>query len=353
MSKCILVTGSAGFIGYHLVQRLLNEGYSVVGVDNLNDYYDPSLKISRLLMSGIDINRSVNRNDCIVSSNPNYQFKVLDITRKDSLNILFENFHFEYVIHLAAQAGVRYCVTNPHAYIDSNIVGFINVLESCRNYKIRHLIYASSSSVYGLNDNAPFIESGSSNHPASLYAATKKANEMMAHSYSHMYGLPTTGLRFFTVYGPWGRPDMALSLFTEAIFNDKPIRVFNNGQLIRDFTYIDDIIEGILRLMILPPSIDLNWNSKLPDPSYSSAPFRILNIGNSNPISLLDYIREIELAIGKIANKEFCPMQVGDVKCTHANIEKIISITGFSPRTDIRKGIKLFIDWYREYYNFK
>ena len=333
MNGPILVTGTAGFIGFHLATRLLQEGYEVVGLDNLNDYYSPQLKRDRLAQL----------------PTKGMTQKFLDLADRDGMARLFEEYRFERVIHLAAQAGVRYSLTNPHAYVSSNMEGFLNILEGCRKVKTGHLVYASSSSVYGLNTSMPFSTCQSVNHPVSLYAASKKANEMMAHSYSHMYGLATTGLRFFTVYGPWGRPDMALYLFAKAIMNDEPIKVFNHGKMQRDFTYVDDIVEGVLRISAQPAQPNPDWDSANPDPSSSSAPYRLFNIGNNQPVSLSHFIDLIEKKLGKTAKRELQPLQAGDVPATYANIDALQSAVGFSPSTPIELGIERTLDWYQEY----
>ncbi|MCP4212111.1 MAG: NAD-dependent epimerase [Halieaceae bacterium] len=327
----ILVTGAAGFIGYHLSEKLLARGNRVMGLDNLNDYYDVSLKEARL--------ERLRRQE-------HFTFVKADLRDRDALNELFEATRFDAVINLAAQAGVRYSLENPHAYIDSNIIGFTNILECCRHHHIGHLVYASSSSVYGMNGSMPFSVHDNVDHPISLYAATKKANELMAHTYSHLYNIPTTGLRFFTVYGPWGRPDMALFLFTDAILKGKPIKVFNNGEMQRDFTYIDDIVEGIIRVTDKPATPNPDWDSRHPDPGTSSAPYRLYNIGNNNPVSLMDFIGAIEQAIGKKAEKQLLPMQPGDVAATYADIDALIEAVDYHPRTPIQEGIDNFIEWY-------
>ena len=335
--KC-LITGVAGFIGSHLAIKLLSEGYEVYGIDNLNDYYDPKLKEARLQR---------------IIDNPKFSFFKENIQDKEFMERLFKDNSFDVVVNLAAQAGVRYSLINPYSYVDTNITGFLNVLEGCRHSKVKHLIYASSSSVYGLNTNMPFKEENGVNHPISMYAATKKANEMMAHSYSHLFKIPTTGLRFFTVYGPWGRPDMALFLFTDAIINDKPIDVFNYGNMMRDFTYVDDIVEGIYRLIDKIPEGSEEWNSKDPDPSKSSAPFKIFNIGNNSPVKLMDYIEAIEHHLGKKAKKNLLPLQDGDVPGTFADASNLQIVTGFKPETTVSDGVGNFIRWYKNYYDVK
>ena len=330
----ILVTGSAGFIGYHLSEKLLARGDTVTGLDNLNDYYQVSLKEARLDR---------------LKAQPAFTFIHADLHDRPALEALFTENNFDAVINLAAQAGVRYSLENPHAYIDSNVVGFTNILECCRHHKIGHLVYASSSSVYGMNASMPFSVHDNVDHPISLYAATKKANELMAHTYSHLYNLPTTGLRFFTVYGPWGRPDMALFLFTKAILAGEPIKVFNNGKMQRDFTYIDDIVEGIIRVTDKPATPNSDWDAASPDPGTSSAPYRLYNIGNNNPVSLMDFIGAIEKALGKTAEKEFLPMQPGDVAATYADIDALIDFIDYHPKTPVQDGINNFIAWYLEH----
>lgn len=335
----ILVTGAAGFIGFHLVQVLINSGNEVVGIDNINDYYDVNLKYARLKETGIN-RELISENKKLVKStlNKNYQFAKIDLTDLKRLEELFEKEKFTHVVNLAAQAGVRYSLENPYAYIQSNVVGFVNILECCRNYKIKHLVYASSSSVYGANAKIPFSEEDRVDHPVSLYAATKKSNELMAHTYSHLYNLTTTGLRFFTVYGPWGRPDMAPMLFANAISKGKPIDVFNNGDMQRDFTYIDDIIAGIVGCLTVLPK-------KTPKAD-------IYNIGNSQPVALMDFISIMEACLGKIAIKKYLPKQAGDVKITYADTTKIEKKTGYKPNSDLNKGISLFISWFYQYYGY-
>lgn len=331
----ILVTGAAGFIGFHLTIHLLKRGDEVVGLDNLNDYYDVKLKKDRLQ---------------IVQNHQNFTFIQADLSDRTALDQLFSEHHFDRVVNLAAQAGVRYSIENPRAYIDANIVGFMNILEACRHNKVEHLVYASSSSVYGSNTQMPFSVHHNVDHPVSLYAATKKANELMAHTYSHLYGLPTTGLRFFTVYGPWGRPDMALFLFTRAILEGKPIQVFNNGQMSRDFTYIDDIVEGIVRVCDRVAASNGAWDSDKPDPASSRAPYRVYNIGNNKPVELLQFIELIEKKTGKKAIREMMPMQPGDVPATYADVDDLMRDTGFAPATPLVSGISRFVDWFRDYY---
>lgn len=347
----ILITGTAGFIGFHLAGRMLSRGDEVIGLDNINDYYDQNLKFARLADHGIQ-QKDIRRGR-IVSSRifPAYRFIQLGLEDKKELFQLFETEKFDMVCHLAAQAGVRYSLTNPYVYIESNISGFINILEACWHYGVKHLSYASSSSVYGLNEDMPFSTVHNVDHPISLYAASKKSNELMAHTYSYLYGLPTTGLRFFTVYGPWGRPDMALFIFTKAILEGKPIDVFNNGIMERDFTYVDDIVEGLARAIVRPPEGNLEWSGKNPDPSSSVAPYKIYNIGNSNPVKLLNFIEAIEIALGKKAVKNFLPLQPGDVPATWADVSDLFHDIGYRPDTPISHGVNEFIKWYRKYYD--
>ena len=331
----ILVTGAAGFIGFSLSRQLLDQGHEVFGIDNLNDYYDVGLKKSRLAQ---------------IEGNSGFQFEQIDLADRPNIKKLFKQNRFDYVVNLAAQAGVRYSIQNPEAYIDSNLTGFGNILEGCRHTQVKHLVYASSSSVYGLNTLMPFSVRHNVDHPISLYAATKKANELMAHTYSYLYQLPTTGLRFFTVYGPWGRPDMALCLFTKAILNKEPIQIFNNGEMQRDFTYIDDIVEGIIRVMNITPLADPAWTSEKPNPSTSCVPYRLYNIGNNQPVALMEFIQAIEKALGKTAIKEYLPLQAGDVPATYADIDDLTRDTGFKPSTPVTEGINNFVRWYRSYY---
>lgn len=347
----ILVTGTAGFIGFHLANRLLQEGHSVVGLDCINDYYDTSLKFDRLEYAGIG-KSLISYNKKITSvKNNNYAFYQLQLEDKPNLENLFASEKFDRVIHLAAQAGVRYSLTHPDAYVNSNIVGFVNILECSRHYQVTHLVYASSSSVYGLNKDIPFATSQNVDHPISLYAASKKSNELMAHVYSHLFGLPTTGLRFFTAYGTWGRPDMALFIFTKNILEGKPIEIYNNGNMLRDFTYIDDIVEGIVRVADRPPKGDAAWQADAKaDPSVSSAPFKIYNIGNNTPVKLMYYIECIENALGKKAVKKFFPLQPGDVPATCADITDLTEDTGYIPATPVETGIAKFIEWFKHYY---
>jgi UDP-glucuronate 4-epimerase len=348
--KKILVTGTAGFIGFHLAQRLLDRGDTVVGIDNINDYYDVNLKIARLKEQGISVDSALNIQHNVSTKYPNYQFYKLDLTDREGISQLFDQHQFDAVVNLAAQAGVRYSLTNPQAYIDANIQGFINILEPCRHHKVGHLVYASSSSVYGSNTKMPLSIHDNVDHPISLYAATKKSNELMAHTYSHLFNLPTTGLRFFTVYGPWGRPDMALFIFTKAITEGKPIQVFNHGNMVRDFTYVDDIVEGIIRVTDNPAQPNTKWDGQQPDPGTSKAPYRVYNIGNSNPVKLMDYIAEIEKHIGKEAIKEMMDIQPGDVPKTFSDVTDLENDLGYRPNTPISEGIGKFVQWYREFY---
>lgn len=347
----ILVTGTAGFIGFHLANRLLERGDEVVGLDSINDYYDVNLKYSRLTFCGINRN-DIEYNKLITSSKySNYRFIKLNLEDKDNINRLFASEKFDNVCNLAAQAGVRYSLTNPDVYINSNITGFLNILEACRWHPVKHLAYASSSSVYGLNEEQPFSTRQNVDHPISLYAASKKTNELMAHTYSHLFSIPTTGLRFFTVYGPWGRPDMALFLFTKAILEGRPIDIFNNGEMKRDFTYVDDIVEGIIRVIDSAPAGDKSWNGHTPDASSSISPYKIYNIGNSNPVRLMSFIEAIEEELGKKAQKNLLPMQPGDVPSTWADVTDLSENLKYKPNTSVQTGIKNFITWYRIYYN--
>ena len=347
----ILVTGVAGFIGSYVGRKLAERGDIIVGIDCINDYYDTALKFHRLDISGFNTEKCAEWNSEVISSlYPQYKFIRMRLEDRESIENLFATEGFDAVVNLAAQAGVRYSITNPRAYIESNIDGFINILEGCRHNKIKHLVYASSSSVYGLNGKVPFSEHDSIAHPVSLYAATKKSNELMAHAYSNLYKLPVTGLRFFTVYGPSGRPDMSPFLFADAILHDRPIKVFNNGNMLRDFTYIDDIVEGVVRILdVIPTGIE-NWDDIAADPANSSAPYRVYNIGNSQPVKLMDFISEIERAAGKEAKKEFLPMQPGDVYQTFADSSALAESTGFKPCTSLRTGIEKTVEWFRNYY---
>jgi UDP-glucuronate 4-epimerase len=331
----VLVTGAAGFIGYHVAQRLLTDGHRVVGIDNLSDYYDPALKQARLDR---------------LAAQAGFGFELADVSDREAMADLFGRLRPARIVHLAAQAGVRHSLSHPHAYVDANLVGFLNVLEGSRHQRVEHLVFASSSSVYGANTRLPFSVHDNVDHPLSLYAATKKANELMAHSYAHLYGLPCTGLRFFTVYGPWGRPDMALFLFTRAILEDRPIDVFNEGRMQRDFTYVDDVVEGIVRVLAKPPAADPAWSGDRPDPGTSRGPYRIYNIGNDRPVELLRYIEVLEKCLGRTAKKNFLPLQPGDVPATRADIDDLVRDFGYRPRTTIEDGVARFVEWYRAYY---
>ncbi len=331
----VLITGAAGFIGYTLSRRLLERGDEVVGLDNLNDYYDVDLKLSRLRQ---------------ITLRENFKPVRLDLSNRDAIAQLFKDEKFDVVVNLAAQAGVRYSLINPHAYVDTNLVGFVNVLEGCRHNNVKHLVFASSSSVYGANTHMPFSVHHNVDHPVSLYAATKKANELMAHAYASLFKLPATGLRFFTVYGPWGRPDMALFLFTKAILEGRPIDVFNFGKMQRDFTYIDDIVEGVVRVIDRVPGPEPAWSGDIPDPSASYAPYKLYNIGNNNPVELMHFIEVLEDCLGKKAVKNLLPIQAGDVPATYADVDDLIRDVGFKPSTSIEEGIKKFVEWYKEYY---
>ena len=346
----ILITGTAGFIGSFLAKRLLARGDEVVGLDCINDYYDVRIKYGRLAEAGIAQDSIVE--NCLTQSSkyPNYRFVKANLEDRENLFKLFENEKFDKVCNLAAQAGVRYSLINPYAYVESNIVGFVNLLEACRQFGIQHLAYASSSSVYGLNEKMPFSTSDNVDHPISLYAASKKSNELMAHTYSYSFNLPTTGSRFFTVYGPWGRPDMALFLFTKAILEGRAIDVFNHGQMLRDFTYIDDIVEGVVRVIDNVAQPNPKWSGLNPDPHSSKAPYKIYNIGNNNPVKLMDFIEAIEKELGIVAKKNMLPLQPGDVPATYANVEDLVSDLGYKPNTSIQSGIKNFVAWYREFY---
>jgi UDP-glucuronate 4-epimerase len=331
----VLVTGAAGFIGFHLSQRLLESGVNVIGLDNLNPYYSVTLKEDRLAQ---------------LVGHPRFSFARLDLSDRPAIESIFTANRFDVVVHLAAQAGVRYSLQNPHAYIDANIVGFMNILEGCRHHAVQHLVFASSSSVYGANTKMPFSVHHNVDHPVSLYAATKKANELMAHTYSHLYGLACTGLRFFTVYGPWGRPDMALFLFTDAILKGRPIQVFNHGRMQRDFTYIDDIVEGVVRVMRRLPAPSPAWSGDRPDPGTSYAPYKIYNIGNNRPVELNHFIETIEEVLGRRAGKDYLDLQPGDVPATYADVDDLMADVGFKPATGIRTGIERFVAWYKDYY---
>jgi UDP-glucuronate 4-epimerase len=331
----ILVTGAAGFIGMHVAQRLLDRDHQIVGIDNLNDYYDPKLKLARLAR---------------LQPHARFTFQRIDVADARSVSTLFATERFQRVVHLAAQAGVRYSLQNPQAYVDSNVTGFLNILEACRNLGCEHLVYASTSSVYGANRKVPFSVHDNTDHPVSLYAATKKANELMAHTYSHLFALPVTGLRFFTVYGPWGRPDMSLGLFTRAILDGKPIDVFNRGAMERDFTYVDDIAEGVVRCLDVVPKADAGVDMLRPDPAASSAPYRLYNIGNNRPVPLRVFIETLESALGKSAIKNLLPMQPGDVPATYADIEELRDATGFTPSTPLEEGVRRYVAWFRDYY---
>ncbi|MDR1242160.1 MAG: NAD-dependent epimerase [Deltaproteobacteria bacterium] len=332
----ILVTGTAGFIGFHLSALLLAQGHSVVGLDNLNDYYDPALKQDRLK---------------ILCRQSNFKFVRLNLIENEQLDKLFAAEKFSQVVHLAAQAGVRYSILSPRTYIQSNLVGFFNILEACRQFPVEHLLFASSSSVYGLNSRLPFSDRDHTDHPVSLYAATKKSNEVLAHSYSHLFNIPCTGLRFFTVYGPWGRPDMACFTFTRNILDSKPIELFNNGKMLRDFTYIDDVVNGVAACLFKPAAPSASWNSAAPDPSISSAPYHIYNIGNNKPVELEYFVSVLEKALGKKALRKYLPMQQGDVQATFAEIEDFTQAVGFIPKTSLEQGLPLFVDWFRKYYH--
>jgi len=347
----ILVTGAAGFIGSHLAQRLLARGDEVVGLDSINDYYDPQVKYGRLERAGIteaDVPFKMMLQSSTLSG---YRFVRMQLEDSVAMLNLFKAERFDAVCHLAAQAGVRYSLENPRAYIDANIVGFLNILEACRHHDVSNLCYASSSSVYGLNESLPFATGDNVDHPISLYAASKKSNELMAHTYSHLFGIRTTGLRFFTVYGPWGRPDMALFLFTKAALAGEPIKVFNNGEMLRDFTYIDDIVEGLVRVIDNPARANTKWDPKHPDPGSSSAAFKIYNIGNNNPVKLMDFIEAIEKAIGKPIEKIMMPLQAGDVPATFANVDDLVEDMDYKPATPIQQGIDNFVSWYRNFFN--
>ena len=347
----ILVTGAAGFIGFHVTKRLIKEGHDVIGLDNINDYYSTDLKYDRLEQFGIARGQIIEGNTIISTEHKNFKFIKADLENKELLKLLFVEQKFDVVINLAAQAGVRYSLKDPYRYIDSNITGFLNILECARHHSLKHLIYASSSSVYGANTRMPFSTSDNVDHPMSLYAASKKCNELMAHTYSNLFDIPSTGLRFFTVYGPWGRPDMALFLFAKAMLNNEPINVFNHGMMERDFTYIDDIVEGITRLVPKPPAPDASWSGDDPDPATSFAPYQVFNIGNSNPVKLMDFIHEIEKQLDVQADKRMMELQPGDVPKTWANVDDFFAYTDFKPQVGIEEGIRSFIDWYKAYFS--
>jgi len=346
----ILITGSAGFIGFHLAKKLIGDGFDIVGIDNINDYYSPDLKFARLTECGIEREKVSWHTEITSSTHTNYRFIRMNIENKGELMSLCSREKFDAIVHLAAQAGVRYSILNPDAYAQSNLISFLNILEVSRYNPVKHLVYASSSSVYGLNATMPFSVQDNVDHPVSLYAASKKANELMAHTYSHLYRIPTTGLRFFTVYGPWGRPDMAYFSFTEAILKGNPIQVFNNGEMKRDFTYIDDIVDGIINVIKKPAEPDGNWKAQNPDPSRSTAPYRLYNIGNNTPVQLMDFIKVIENNIGKPALIDFKGMQAGDVTATWANVDDMINDFDYKPHTTIETGLKNFVDWYKKFY---
>ncbi len=348
--KKILVTGSAGFIGFHLVNRLIARGDHIVGLDIINDYYDVNVKYDRLAYAGIPQEAVAHARLTPSTKHPNYRFIKMRLEERENLQGLFASENFDAVVNLAAQAGVRYSIQNPYAYLDSNLIGFLNLLECCRHNGVEHFAFASSSSVYGLNEKMPLSTHDNVDHPISLYAATKKSNELIAHAYSHLYNIPTTGLRFFTVYGPWGRPDMALFLFTKAILNDEPIKVFNHGNMLRDFTYVDDIVEGVVRVIDHPPAGNRAWTGMAPDPGSSRAPYKIYNIGNQNPVKLMDFITAIEDTLGKTAEKIMLPMQPGDVPATTADVSDLVEDLGYRPNTSVQEGIEQFIAWYLDYY---
>ena len=348
--KKILVTGAAGFIGFHLINKLIARGDQVVGLDIVNDYYDVNVKYDRLAYAGIRRDRIAYGRLTPSRKHPNYRFLKLRLEDRESLQGLFATEGFDVVVNLAAQAGVRYSITNPYAYLDSNLIGFLNLLECCRHHAVGHFAFASSSSVYGLNEKMPLSTHDNVDHPISLYAATKKSNELIAHAYSHLYHIPTTGLRFFTVYGPWGRPDMALFLFTKAILADEPIQVFNHGNMLRDFTYIDDIVEGVTRVIDHPPRGNADWSGLTPDPGTSRGPYKLYNIGNQNPVRLLDFISAIEDALGKKAEKIMLPLQAGDVPATTADVSDLAEDLGYKPGTPVEVGIGRFVEWYKAYY---
>ena len=347
----ILVTGTAGFIGYHLAALMLQDGHEIVGIDSVNDYYDVRLKLARLRQLGIEADDIPWREVRASASHPGFRFMRADLADHDFIVSFMREQSFDYVVNLAAQAGVRYSIQNPREYTHSNIDGFLSILEGCRHSEVKHLVYASTSSVYGLNGTMPFTEDHPANHPMALYAATKKANELMAHAYSHLFRIPTTGLRFFTVYGPWGRPDMAPILFTDAIVKGEPVQIFNHGKMVRDFTYVGDIVESIRRLVVKPVEPDPGWDSANPSASSSSAPYRIFNIGNSSPIPLMDFIGAIEESLGVEAKKVYMDMQPGDVPGTHANTMALEEYVDFKPSTSVREGVRRFVEWYRSFYS--
>ena len=349
--KKILITGTSGFIGYHLTEILISSNFEIYGIDSINDYYDIELKYSRLKNLGFDKKQIKSKNPIISDKYKNLIFQKTDLSDYKNISKIFDQNKFDYVINLAAQAGVRYSIKNPYPYLKSNMEGFLNILEGCRKVKVKHLIYASTSSVYGLNTNVPFEEDHVTDHPISFYSATKKSNEIMAHSYSHLYNIPSTGLRFFTVYGPWGRPDMALFLFTDAMIKNKPINVFNNGNMVRDFTYVLDIVNSIKKLINKPPKSNNSWDSKNPLSSTSSCPYQILNIGNADPINLMEYVSAIEENLNMKAKINFMPMQDGDVPFTFSNSRKLYDKISFKPSTSVKIGVKKFIDWYKIYYS--
>ncbi len=349
----ILVTGTAGFIGSFTAERLVRRGDEIIGLDNINDYYDVNIKHGRLERAGIDRSKADKGGWVQSTKYPGYRFIRMHLEDRAGLEQLFFDEKFDMVCHLAAQAGVRYSITNPHAYIEANIVGFLNLLECCRHHDIKHLVYASSSSVYGLNEKYPFSTGDNVDHPISLYAATKKSNELMAHTYSHLFETPTTGLRFFTVYGPWGRPDMALFIFTKAILEGRPIDVFNHGKMKRDFTYVDDIVNGIVKVLDKPPQGMPAWSGKDPDPSRSPAPYRLYNIGNNSPVGLMDFIEAIEKSVGRKSEKNFLPMQPGDVAATWADVDGLVEDFGYAPSVTIQEGIDRFIKWYFDFFGIR